>query len=378
VIVVDDMNRPTPAARVLPWVLRQFAQAGIKAADVTIVMARGSHGLPCRDIIAQKTGREAAQCRIVLHDPCRRTIRIGRTSSGTPVFVNREVVGADFIMGIGGLYPNHTAGFGGGSKLIMGVLDLRVISALHHGTEEAGWGGDALASRFRRDLDEIARLVGLEFLVTLHVNADCKVVRVRCGDPSRYYPEEVAFAREAFRAPVAEGADVVIANAFPNDLSVTFALMKGDFPLRLAPPRASRILIAACSEGAGSHGVYPVVAIPPLHEQRDRLRRLSLLSAGELAAKAWGRVRRLAAPGAPPKSMTRDVSSARPSHHAHPIWLYHTAAAPGDLPATARGARIVGRWTDVLDAVAGEQRQDARLQVFVYPCSPLQVVSAPP
>src|SRR5579859_808521 len=45
-ILVDDVNRPTPAARFIPLLLKDFADAGIPASSVTIVMARGSHGPP--------------------------------------------------------------------------------------------------------------------------------------------------------------------------------------------------------------------------------------------------------------------------------------------------------------------------------------------
>ncbi len=372
-VIVDDMNRPTPAARVMPWVLRQFAHAGIRAADVTILMALGSHGAPRPDIIAEKVGSEAAPCRFVLHNPRRGTVRVGRTSSGTPVLVNREVVAADFVMGIGGVYPNNTAGFGGGSKLVMGVLDLRVISALHHGTLGSGWGAEGLASGFRRQLDEIAKLVGLEFVVTMHVDSDREVVRVRCGDPGRYFPEEVAFARAAFGAPAPDGAHVVVANAFPNDVSLTFALVKGEFPLRRSPAHASRILIAACSEGAGSHGVYPVAFVPALHELRDRLRRLSLLTARQLAVKGWGRVQRITRAGIRRSTLGKSVGVPRPRAHTNPIWLYRTARSPAHLPAKVRDANIVTEWTDVLEAVAREQGCTERLRVVVYPCSPLQV-----
>ncbi len=373
-VIVDDMNRPTPAARVMPWVLRQFAEAGVRAEDVTILMASGSHGPPRRDTMVKKIGPEAAACRFVLHNPRRGAVRVGRTSLGTPALVNREVVTADFVMGIGGVYPNHTAGFGGGSKLVIGVLDLRVISALHHGTLGSGWGANALESSFRRQLDEIANMIRLEFLVTIHVNADREAVRVRCGDPWRYYGDEVAFARDAFRTPGPEGADVVIANAFPNDVSLTFALVKGDLPLRRCAQGASRVLIAACSEGEGFHGVYPVVRIPRLHELRDRLRRLSLLTAGQLAEKAAGRLRQILAAGVRGTTVHRPSRSAIPASRTNPVWLYRTTGSAQDLPAEARGARIVSRWTEVLDAIAREQGPRADLKVVVYPCAPLQVL----
>ena len=373
-VIVDDLNRPTPVGCVMPFLLRQLGDAGIPARDVTILMARGSHGAPRREAMLRKIGPEAAaNCRFVLHDPSHDTVHVGTTSFGTPVYVNRAVLAADLVIGIGGVYPNHTAGFGGGSKLALGVLDLRVISQLHHRHDSCGWGSPALEAAFRRELDEIAQLIALRFLVTVHVNADRAPIRVRCGDHRVYYREEVAFAREAFCAPLPDGADVVIANAFPNDLSLTFALMKGDYPLRRCGADASRVLLASCSEGVGSHGVYPIVRAPWLHERRDRLRRLSLLTARELAGKLVGRARRLLRPRRSAAPRPDDVPQASRQHR-HPIWLYRTTQLSGRLPSTARGAHVVPTWAEVVTAVRQEQGCRERIRVLVYPCAPLQIL----
>ena len=113
-IIVDDLNRPTPAARVIPAILKQLNDGGISARDVTILMGPGTHGAPRPDALLKKVGRGAASlCRLVVHDCNRDLVRVGRTSFGTPIWVNRQVAASDFLIGVGGLYPNSTAGFGG-------------------------------------------------------------------------------------------------------------------------------------------------------------------------------------------------------------------------------------------------------------------------
>src|SRR5260370_40883877 len=44
VILVDDVNRPTPLARIMPFLLQEFAAAGIQTPNITIVIARDSAG----------------------------------------------------------------------------------------------------------------------------------------------------------------------------------------------------------------------------------------------------------------------------------------------------------------------------------------------
>jgi hypothetical protein len=48
---------------------------------------------------------------------------------------------------------------------------------------------------------------------------------------------------------------LVIANAYPMDLSATFVRSKGMIPLAHAAAGASRVLIGAASEGMGNHGL---------------------------------------------------------------------------------------------------------------------------
>jgi nickel-dependent lactate racemase len=370
-VIVDDLNRPTPAVRVMPSLLRQFEDSGIPAGEIRVLMARGTHGAPGKDGMLKKIGAAAASsCRLLIHEPTRDTVKIGRTSYGTPIWVNREVVSSDFVVGIGGVYPNHTAGFGGGSKLAMGVLDLRTISYLHHHHRSMGWGCACTDGDLRKDLDEIARAIHLNTMITTHVNVDRELVRLTCGDHFLLYQEEVTFARQAFRAPIPEGADVVISNAHPNDLSFTFVWMKGLVPLQNCASGASRIAIASCSEGLGSHGVFPVVNIPKLHAQRDLLRRLSVMSAGQIAGKIVRQIRRTTGLGSdletsPPK----DGGSPDPKN---PIWLYRPGTHAQSLPSLIRGIRVSPSWPEILQAVQREQAHQRRLKVLLYPCAPLQ------
>ena len=362
VLVVDDLNRPTPVAAVMPIVLAQFRQAGVPPNEITVVLASGMHAPPSREAIVKKLGAEAAAaCRVVIHDYSRGLITVGQTTFGTPVAVNAEVAQSDFVVGIGGLYPNHTAGFGGGSKLVLGTLGSTSIAHLHahHGV---GWGA-APDCDLRRDLDEIASLVKMRTMITLHVDADRRVVRMHCGDHFAYYKEAVAFCRTAYSVQAPEGAEVVVSNTYPNDVSLTFARMKGMAPLHdWASPNAIRIAVGACSEGMGRHNLFPLARFPDAVWFRAVARRASVMrfpDVGKMLARGIAkRVRPRSAAG-----------SQKP-----PIWLYCTG---GDK---LRGCsfpdiRIACSWECILQSVAREQGDKKRLKVFVYPCAPLQFLA---
>jgi lactate racemase len=372
-VIVDDLNRPTPASRILPVLLRQFEDAGIPARDVGIVMATGTHGAPPPDALAKKVGPEAAgSCRLHVHDCYRDVVKVGRTSFGTPVFVNKHVVESDFLVGVGGLYPNQTAGFGGGSKLALGVLGFRSIAGLHYGHESMGWGTPNNRSHFRRDLDEIARMIGLNTMVSVLVNADREVVELTFGDPNAYYGDMLGSTKDAFRAPPPdERADVIISNAYPGDLSLTFVRMKGIAPLKIAPPGASRIAIASLHEGLGFHGLYPFMNAPRYHKQRMLVVRGRALlgKPGTLVHKVLRRLRRL---GSRWGAGTAPLAGA-PTGAGNPIWLYrtdggHTAGLPADIP----GMRVTSSWDEILAAVSREQGGRTGLRAMLYSCAAIQ------
>ena len=365
VVLVDDLTRPTPAARVFPELLRELAEAGVPAERVSILLASGAHGRVPPDAIVKKVGAEAAaSCRLLFHDPRGSTTRVGRTSLGTVVRVNPVAASSDLLLGIGGIYPQFTTGFGGGSKLALGALASSSIAALHYRHSSVD-GSYAIENDFRRDLDEIARLVGLRWSLSMHVDAARQPVRVACGDHERYYADEVAFARHAFAAPLAGDANVVIANAYPVDVSLTFARSKGVIPLLHAAPTASRVLIAACPERVGLHTLFPFVHAPSLHRQRHLVRMVRYRPRTAAAQVIW-RARAFAA---------RGVAIGSPAPPARrPISLFVPGGEPRSLPESIPDMKPLYTWADVLERVSAEQGRSRSLKVAIYPCAPLHVL----
>ncbi len=373
-VIVDDLTRPTPCARVMPFLLDEFRQAGIPVEDVTVLMATGTHGAPRADAMTKKIGSQAAaQCRLLVHDDTRDVVKVGRTTFMTNVYVNRVVPASDLIVGIGGIYPQHSTGFGGGSKLALGVLGRRSITRLHFGHRSAEGSYD-IDNDFRRELDEIARMIGLRSLISVHVDAGRNPVRLAVGDWEHFYNEEVSFARQAYRAPLPEGADVVISNAYPIDVSLTFMRSKGVIPLVHAPPHASKILISACSEGVGHHGLFPYISTSKLDRPR-RAARYALARPGRVPQMVAGRLKRkLSSRSGPARTSEKASTFSEQRRSSSPIWLY----APGQvaLPEQIPGMRQVDSWPGVLDRVTDEQTRRGSLEVVIYPCSPLQVLDA--
>ncbi len=367
-ILVDDLNRPTPASVVIPFVLRHFQAAGIPPVAVRILVASGTHQPPEHAAVLKKIG-ETGACQLLTHNPNGNLVRIGRTSFGTPVLVNREVASSDFVLGIGGVYPNNHAGFGGGSKLALGVLGYNSIAHLHHRHKATGWGSGRGESNFRKDLDEIAGMIGLRTVICLSVNEDREAIHMTSGDPLRCHKLEAAFTIRTFSVTPPRDADVVISNAYPNDASLTFVHMKGTNPLRHCPAGVSRIAIASCSEGLGRHGLFPLTAPSRLASYRKAVRRIFAWGPfevpqgikAEILDRLKGKWSRLWQPRAPRSAAVR-----------HPIWVFQTEGPSEGMPSQIREYRIRRSWSDILQAVRQEQTGKRNLRVLVYACAPLQ------
>lgn len=361
VIVVDDLTRPTPIEPILGVLLAELGTAGVTRAQVTILVATGTHGPLSQDGLDRKVG-DVAGCRVISHDDQGDCPKIGVSRMGTPVFVNRAVVAADLVIGIGGVYPQHTAGFGGGSKLALGILGRRSIARLHFGRVGSGGGYD-VANDFRADLEEIARMVGLRWMVMAHVDGRRGIVRVVAGDPVVAYAEAAAYSRATYAAVRPADADVVISNAYPMDISATFMRSKGIIPLQYASRSASRILIAACPEGIGHHGLYPLEPLAGFARVRRRI---------DVAwAQGWTGLLRLGASGV--RRLVPGRHRAGPSSPRLPIIMYQTIDPTPPIPERLPGMQIVATWAEVIDLVQRQQAGRDDLTVAVYPCAPLQV-----
>jgi lactate racemase len=364
-IIIDDVNRPTPVDLVLPRVLSSLRDGGVSSDAATILVATGTHGKPCMESVLKKIGPAAgAHCTIVVHDANDPMAYLGKTRSGTPVLANKALIASDFVIGIGGIYPNHSAGYGGGAKLGLGVLGFRSILHLHYAHANAGWGGVPGPNTFRIDLEEIAEMLGIKSMISMQVNAERKPIRVTCGDYRSYYAQEVSFARSIFTVAPPQDADIVISNAYPNDLSLTFALMKGAAPLYRCGPASSRVLLASCSEGLGAHGLFPVVDASRIHVMENYLRLARTMKPSAFLKKVATKL------GGKLLSSRMTANHHRPVFR-NPIWLYQPAGGERTVSQQVAGVRVTSSWPEILEVTKREQGGRVPLKVVVYPCAPL-------
>ncbi|MBE3065503.1 MAG: nickel-dependent lactate racemase [Spirochaetes bacterium] len=257
-ILVDDLTRPTPQAEMLPPVLDCLADAGIAEQDVTVLVATGLHRTMTAEEIAGRFGpRVAGRLRVVCHDARDRAaqVSLGIAGDGTPIMVNRLAKEIDFVLSVGCIEPHRVAGFSGGAKMVQpGICGQAVTASIHW----RGWlteGEEIYATAdnpIRSEMEVIAELAGLRFIVNVVLGPDGRPWRYFCGDPRTAFR---AGCRESLQlaSVETEPADIVVADSWPFDIDLIQACKAVSVAELIVRPGGTVVLVTPCPEGLSQH-----------------------------------------------------------------------------------------------------------------------------
>ncbi len=257
VIMFDDMTRITRAADIVPHVIDELAAAGIKDSQVRFIAAIGCHGAMTRADFAKKLGEDILKrFPVYNHCPFDNCVPVGRTTRGTRLLFNAEVMKCDLKIGIGSVVPHIMAGFSGGGKLVMpGVAAYETILALHSPEKDeestvTGMGVYENNPR-RRDIDEATEIVGLDMKIDALVNSRGDTVALFGGAPRPAYAAALEAARSHYLTPPARDCDIVIANTFAKANEALSGLLVATPSVR--KEGGDVVLISNAPEGQMTH-----------------------------------------------------------------------------------------------------------------------------
>lgn len=260
VILFDDLTRPAPTWKILPYVLDELHGAGIMVDQIRFVTAYANHAAMSQEDFVKKLGKDVVRhYHIYNHNTYEHHVEVGKTTRGTPVRINREVMACDLKIGIGGLIPHLGAGFGGGGKMVLpGVASIDAVDYNHRIVGKRG--GDRSAMRFshgeiddnelRQDLEEAARMVGLDMKIDLLVNNRREIIGVFAGDFIAQHRAGVEKARQLYATPVVKDCDIVIMNAYPIENQTIKAVWPGRRALKEG---GLAVVITQSVEGQAPH-----------------------------------------------------------------------------------------------------------------------------
>jgi nickel-dependent lactate racemase len=224
VIIFDDIQRATRVAQIVPFILEELAEAGIRDEQIQFIAATACHTAMNRYDFVKKLGEETLRrFPVYSHNAFGNCRDIGTTSRGTHILANAEVMDCDFKIAIGSVVPHTFAGFGGGAKIILpGICHYQTCLAFHRlGSRYAQRNKDNPADAgvfqgnvLRLDTEEAGEMVGLDIKIDTLMNSYGETVAVYAGSLKSAYPMAVEDARQHYDTVPGNDADIVIANTF--------------------------------------------------------------------------------------------------------------------------------------------------------------------
>jgi nickel-dependent lactate racemase len=277
-IAVDDISRPTPAAQLMPSLMRRLEKAGVDLDRVRVVMGTGTHRPMVKGDIVKKIGQVAADRLDVYNNhPYDNVVDLGTSDRGTPIRISRFFAESDLKIGVGSITPHDGPGFGGGAKVVVpGVAGIETIASIH----EPGRLGTGLAdvehNQLRAEIEHIVRdKVRLDCIVNAVINSRREIAGLVVGDVIGAHRAGVQLARQAYATAMpAEKMDIAICNAYPKDTDYLQSGMALNIlyssPRPVVKEGGTIVIITASPEGRGHHGLYgPGMRYDPLRLGED-------------------------------------------------------------------------------------------------------------
>ena len=234
---------------------------------------------------------------------------------------------------------------------VCGVDTTRMMHDYLRGSRERG---GSIHTELRRDMVAVARKVGLDFIANVTLNVRREINGLFAGDVAQAHEEGVRAAQRIYEVSVLPQADIVVADMYPFDTSWQFAQDRGMWPIERAARGASRVVIAACPLGLGTHELFPVAN--PLWSRIAR--RITHFRLDDLH-QPFDKIRTVV------KLLQQKQQQ---------MMVLSPGLKPRDLKAMFPHAQWYGDWT-TLKAALLERHGEGAVTVVVYRCAPFLIPS---
>jgi nickel-dependent lactate racemase len=264
-VVVPDATRRTGTGQIVNLVVRRLIANGTAPGDISIVFATGIHR-KVTDVEKSEilTPFILQRIKTIDHDArdLAQLVRVGETSGGIPVELNRTVVEHDRVVIIGGVTFHYFAGFTGGRKLICpGLASARTISATHKlafdcesktrrdGVDSGLLNGNPVHEAFV----ECVSFAPPSFAITSIMDDDSSVADLYCGDWRTSHRAACDEFEKTHTIEIPERRDIVIASCggVPHDINMIQAHKALDAASRACIDGGTIVLLAECADGLG-------------------------------------------------------------------------------------------------------------------------------
>ena len=265
-IITSDITRPMPTWKVMPALLDELYDAGVKREDITLVFALGSHRCHTEEEQRHLAGDRAWSEITCVDGNTADCVHIGVTSRGTPVDIVRTVAEADRRICLGNIEYHYFAGYSGGAKAIMPGVSTRAAIQANH-----------------------SRMVGVDFIVNVVLDAKKEIIRAVAGDVTAAHRVGCAFLDTLYRKEIPQRADIVLVSqgGAPKDLNLYQTQKALDNAKHAVKPGGVVVLIGSCKEGLGEKTFEEwLTTAPTPHSLIERIKKEFRLGGHKAAAIA--------------------------------------------------------------------------------------------
>jgi len=225
-VIVNDITRPTPYEVILPPLLDELHQIGIKKENIIFMVATGIHRSNSQEEIKEIFGENIFSAyKFINHDCDDLNLKdLGKLKSGNKLWVNPIVSDIDFIITTGVIVPHYFAGFSGGRKSILpGICGRKTIEVNHaQMVYSDSRAGNLKGNPVHQEMQEAAEKVGVDFNINVVTDENHQIVEIVAGELLTSWRKGVEICKQIYICPIEKKADVVIASAggYPKDINV--------------------------------------------------------------------------------------------------------------------------------------------------------------
>jgi nickel-dependent lactate racemase len=261
-ILVCDITRPVPNGQLLPVILRQLLEAGMRRESIRILVATGLHRPNEGEELAELIGDQWVLDNFRVENHFARNdadhVDLGATSKGTRVKLDRRFVEADLKIVTGLVEPHFMAGYSGGRKVIApGIAHKDTITTFHNARFMSHAKADSCileGNPLHQEQLEIVKMLGRVLAVNTVLDEHRCMSFVNFGEVAKSHLDAVRFTEDYTVVPISRKFRTVVTSAAGYPLDQTYyQTVKGMVvPIDILEPGGNLIIASECTEGIGS------------------------------------------------------------------------------------------------------------------------------
>lgn len=259
-IVVSDATRPVPSHLLLKGLLKELSDYEIQEEKILVLIATGLHRTSRKDELERILGENVtSSVKIVDHIARDKNslAYIGNTINNIPIYINKHYYESDLKILTGYVEPHFFFGFSGGRKsIIPGIAGAETILGNHSAKNIASPNarfGIYKNNPMAEKSTEIAKLVGVDFVVNVSINENHEITQVAAGDLERVHKKLVNYQLKHIFKEIQEPFDIVVCGngGYPLDLSLYQAVKSMAIGEMAVKKNGTIISVNECADGIG-------------------------------------------------------------------------------------------------------------------------------